>query len=220
MSLGLQGEITRRSVEGEGSEAYRDTSCLQHHSLTENTVWKQNVPQQREGHAVTLGGGGAWVRGFWGDARAASTCIPHNSPGCSDTSTGAVPAEKFYGGSQQLEESQLFSAINVCVPVIAYNSKLFSWMCQFLIWITKSKFYVLASEFIGLLEELKYFIFISKQLDSHWTTGFHYWCSFSCLYCWRNAAILHQSVLNSVPRSPSGAHALQREFSWALREGA
>lgn len=126
----------------------------------------------------------------------------------------------FMGVLNNWKSHSFFSVIKVCVPIIAYNSKLFSWMCQFLIWITKSKFYILASEFIGLLEELKYFIFISKQLDSHWTTGFHYWCSFSCLYCWRNAAILHQSVLNSVPRSPSGAHALQREFSWALREGA
>lgn len=143
-----------------------------------------------------------------GGATAASTCITHSSPGYTDTSRGAVPTEKFCGCSQQLGEAQLCSATKVYIPKTAYTSKLLSCMCKLLIWITKNKLYILATEFIGLLEELKYFIFISKQLDSHWRSGFHYWCSSFCLQCWRDAAMLYQPVLTSVPKSPSGAHTL------------
>lgn len=79
---------------------------------------------------MSLGGGGARAGGLWGDATAAFTCIPHSSPGYTDTSLSAMPTEKFCEHSQQLEETQLCSAVKVCIPITAYISKLFSCICE------------------------------------------------------------------------------------------
>lgn len=78
------------------------------------------------------------------------------------TSMSAIPAGKPWGCSQHLEEAQLWFTVNV---VCSHNCKLFSFTCQFLIWITKYRFYMLVSEFI---EELKYSGFISRPTLKNW----------------------------------------------------
>lgn len=209
MSLGLQGVSPEQLWgRGRGIEGYFLPSA----SFPQRKYCLETECSSAEGRwAVNLGGGRAWIRGSWGNGTAASTCIPHNSPGYTDTSMGAVPTEKFCGHSQQLEESPLCSAIKVSIPITAYTSKLFS-CANFLSEFLKKKktLYILASEFIGL-----FFLYIKEA-----GLPLKKWIPLLVLTFLPLVLKRCSSFASASPQQcPSGAHALQREFNWALRGG-